>query len=228
MVEPISGGVRALVLYGSHARGDSDSKSDVDICAFTTDREHLPPTVLEDLLPKFRGASFSLTIYSEVDLAAMLEYGSLFLWHLKLEGAVVYGREYFDSQLTRLMPFTKHHAEILYHRQIFDDSFGLGVELMPPNEFDLALLFTIARNSCMVLSHKAGRPTFGRLSCYHAAASEHHDLPLNEETYLFLNQWKLVYERGVDTDKNLPSSQEMKRLREIVGRLLEFADAHTQ
>lgn len=220
--------IRALVLYGSHARGDSDDESDVDVCAFTAAQKTVTTDEIEALLPIFRGEHLSVTSYSETDLDAMLEYGSLFLWHLRVEGSVVYGNDYIKRQMARLHPFTKHHSEIAYHRKIFDELFALGEEKVPPNEFDLALLFTIARNTCMVLAHKAGRPVFGRLSCYHVAALEYHDLPINELVYLFLSRWKLVYERGIDMHSNLPTSWDMRRFRDMIDCLLEFADAHTR
>lgn len=220
--------IKALVLYGSHARGDSDGESDVDVCAFTADQRTVTPDELEAFLPTFRSSHLAVTAYSETDLTAMLEYGSLFLWHLRLEGTVVYGHDYFESQMSRLRQFTEHHSEIAYHRQIFDDLLALGAEQPTPNEFDLALLFTIARNTCMVLSHKAGKPAFGRLSSFHAAAREYHDLPVDEDTYLFLSRWKLVYERGVDMRPELPSSRDMHRFRDMICRLLEFADARTR
>lgn len=220
--------IKSLVLYGSHSRGDSDGESDVDVCAFTDDQRTVAPEELEFLLPTFRGSRLAVTAYGENDLQAMLEYGSLFLWHLRLEGTVVVGHDYFELRMTELQPFTKHHSEIAYHRQIFDDLSSLGTKSAPPNEFDLALLFTIARNTCMVLSHKAGRPAFGRLSCYHTAVREYHDLPIDEDAYLFLGRWKLVYERGADMSIRLPSSDDMLRFRDMINSLLEFADARTR
>ena len=56
---------------------------------------------------------------SVVDL--MIENGSLFLWHLKLEGKVLYGKGHFDKIIKNLKPFRCHHEEIMYHAMLFDD-----------------------------------------------------------------------------------------------------------
>lgn len=219
--------IKAIVLYGSHARGDSDGESDVDVCVFTEDQKAITIEEIAFFLPVLQSLHLSLTAYCQADLTAMIEYGSLFLWHLKLEGRIAYGEEYLSSRFIELQPFVKHQSEIEYHHQIFDDLTTSAREWGRGNEFDLGLLFTIARNTCMVLAHKAGRPAFGRLSCYRAAMSAYDDLPLDERTYIELSQWKLVYERGAEVPGTLPSCEEMHRLLAIIRNLLEYANART-
>ncbi len=219
--------IKAIVLYGSHARGDSDNNSDLDICIFTREQSVVNETQLASILTVPESSHLSLTTYSQNDLVAMLEYGSLFLWHLKLEGKIEYGEKYFASQLTKLKPFVRHNSEIAYHSEIFDDLIAATSKTYVTNEFDLSLLFTIVRNTCMILAHKADNPAFGRQDCYHAAAKVFPDLPLDEGTYLRLSRWKAVYERGSDIKEPLPSAEEMQPLLSHVQTLLKYADEHT-
>lgn len=220
--------ITAIVLYGSYARGDSDSESDIDVCVFTKDGRPTCAHEIEPFLAIPNHARLSLTTYSETDLTAMMEYGSLFLWHLRLEGRIVFGDEYLVPNLAKLRAFDKHREEIAYHQQIFDDLITAANGKNCPNEFDLALLFTIARNCCMVLAHKAEIPAFGRHSCYQAAAQKYRDLPLDQTTYLKLARWKMIYERAIDTDEALPNMTEMERLQTVLRGLLEYATAHTR
>jgi predicted nucleotidyltransferase len=220
--------IKAVVLYGSHARGDANHDSDKDVCVFTQKYTPVDEIQLTSLLPVLGDTTLSLATYCQNDLTAMLEYGSLFLWHIKLEGRIVHGKDYLAPQLERLTPFQRHHAEIVYHAEIFDDLLNATTTPCTANEFDLSLLFTIVRNTCMILAHKAGVHVFGRLACYHVAAQMFHDLPLDETTYLKLSMWKSVYERGADAQRTLPSTKEMSRLMTQVQRLLEYADANTR
>lgn len=219
--------IKAIILYGSHARGDADRNSDVDVCVLTGQQTTVSENQLTSLAPLLLVKNFVPTVYCESDLAAMLKYGSLFLWHLKLEGRILYGEEYVTNQLDKLQPFLRHHAEIDYHSTLLADLLHVWSTTSIPNEFDLSLLFTIVRNTCMILAHKAGRPVFGRLACYSIAADMHPTLPLDEETYLKLSNWKSVYERGANINGSLPSQQEMIQLIERVQHLLDFADAKT-
>lgn len=220
--------INSVVLYGSYARGDYVADSDLDVCVFTQEQGIVKEAQLEPLLTVPAGSHLSLTCYCQADLSAMLEYGSLFLWHLKLEGKIIYGKEFFLANLEYLKPFEKHHGEIAYHSEILSDLTAAISTPFTANEFDLSLLFTIVRNTCMILAHKAGSSAFGRRACYHAAARMFPDLPLDEVTYLNLSQWKTVYERGTEVNGRLPSSEEMQRLLAQVQALLKYADVHTR
>ena len=74
---PITG----LVLYGSHARGDAHTRSDVDLLAIVAHRESLQRRDHDHL---------KIQVHTRKTLQFMFDEGSLFAWHLSAEGRIVY------------------------------------------------------------------------------------------------------------------------------------------
>lgn len=91
------------------------------------------------------------------------------------------------------------------------------------NELDLSVLFTVARNTCIVLSDYAGKPAFGRISCFTSAKEIFQNLPMILDDYLWLSHWKITYERGPTSQQDLPDSKRYKDIILTVGNLLKYA-----
>lgn len=94
--------ILSIVLYGSRARRDPDKSSDFDVCIFTKVRQD-EKIILEniaDIVSQLRSQKITPTCYTDSVVNSMLERGSLFLWHLKLEGVILYGEDYFKSMTT--------------------------------------------------------------------------------------------------------------------------------
>jgi len=219
--------INGVVLYGSCAREDTDSASDKDVCVFASKECRTTEEQVRQCASDLPSGTLSITTYSQTQLEAMLSYGSLFLWHLKLEGRILYGNSFIIGNFLMLRPFSKHHDEIAYHREIFSDLTESISRRYLPNEFDLAVLSTIARNTCMVLAHKGGVCAFGRNDSYNAASYVYSDLPLSRQTYILLTQWKLVYERGAGLEMRLPSHELFREIAKEIGSLLSYAEIKT-
>lgn len=220
--------ILSVILFGSFARGDNDSESDYDLCVITQARqshkdnlEQLKQIITDNRLlenPVFYPASV---------IESMLKHGSLFLWHLKLEGKILFGEKYFSNKISELNLFVHHHEDIIYHEELFTDLMSAWESLNLPNELDLSVLFTIVRNTCMILAYKFGKPSFGRLSSFLAAKSVFPDLPIEFAEYQYLSNWKIIYERGITQKANLPTKIEFKKIVGNIDRLLQFAHDKT-
>jgi len=70
---------RSVMLYGSHARGTANTRSDIDILALDADQSH---SVLEQDL--------TITAYRPNHLRALARNGSLFVLHLIHDGVILY------------------------------------------------------------------------------------------------------------------------------------------
>lgn len=217
--------ILSVIIYGSRARKDHDNSSDLDICVITKgkiDKKYLDKDVFS-IFPKNECKNLEISSYDTDLVNVMLDYGSLFLWHLKNEGEVVYGKNYFDKIIKNLSPYRHHADELHYHFEIFNDLKMAHNILKEPNEFDLSLLFTICRNTCMILSNKFESITFGRLSCYYSAVKLFKNIPLNENAYIYLSKWKNIYERNYNATLELPSLCEYEKLIKCTHDMLQFA-----
>lgn len=146
-------------LYGSHARGDSDRFSDIDIFVAGA----LPDgNVIKSLA--FDGQPLSVSQYSWEEVGAMADYGSLFLHHLRLEG-----KPLLESAGTcRLVRLLEHLVSYKLFRRdlgafrltIADIREGFRAGSTP--EFEMAVLGTVLRHSSVLGCYLLGRPCFGR------------------------------------------------------------------
>lgn len=97
--------IRSIILFGSHARGDADFFSDQDVCVFTDPVDY---SRLLDIRDKV-AHEFSISIpavaaYPAPIITAMRDMGSLFLWHLHLEGKILHDRNEFARKTFSHLP----------------------------------------------------------------------------------------------------------------------------
>lgn len=220
--------VLALVVYGSVARDDNDRYSDTDVCV--VHRDSAEP---EDIMASIRETKalstsddslLDLSLYGALAFQRMLESGSLFGWHLALEGKLLYDRGVVANLLSKITPYRRASADILDYLELFGDV-DKSLRSNGPVPFDLALLFTIARNTAMVLCTLGGSPEFGRTTVFDTADRLFNNrFSFAESSYTGLLAWKLWYTRGQGTRPEAPSTQEMDAWLGHVRELLCFAE----
>ena len=67
-----------LLIYGSHARGDSHKDSDIDLLSLT-----------EDVSRKIIRGNINLSLYNVDKIHTMAKQGALFVYHLISEGTIL-------------------------------------------------------------------------------------------------------------------------------------------
>ncbi len=151
--------VYSVWLYGSHARGDSDRLSDIDV--FVAGAPHRG--VVESLA--FNGQTPSVSQYTWEEVEAMAAYGSLFLRHLRLEGRPLLegagGTFRLVQLLERLPKYELFRRDIrAFHLTVGDvrEAFRMG----STPEFEMAVLGTVLRHGSVLGCYLLGRPCFAR------------------------------------------------------------------
>jgi len=219
--------ILAAILFGSTAREDADAGSDKDI--FVMCRNMSLSDLLkikQDLVGPALGQEASICAYRYKDVVTMADKGSLFLWHLKLEGKVIFSEgEIIEGIFERLKEYNSYQDDLNCYRDLLSDIEQFLTEWGELSEFDLSLLFTISRNICMLLCYRDGQPKFGRFDVYYTARDIFGEtFPMPERLYRELCCWKMWYERGVKSDIDSYGKSECDSIAEKVRKLLEFAE----
>jgi hypothetical protein len=148
-------------LYGSSARGDTDAVSDIDLlvagAADTDTLERLP----------YAPDQMSIVQYEWDELELMASYGSLFLHHVRLEGHPLEAPE--SSRLSMLLealpPYGRASRELASFETVLDDvECSLAGDHSPA--FELSVIATALRHSCILGCYAIGQPTFGRHTAF--------------------------------------------------------------
>lgn len=152
----------AAWLYGSWARCDQDSSSDIDILAVGP----IPDRGVENLaLP--RGVHRSVSRYSWDEIERMASYGSMFLHHLRLEGRPLLESRQAIGKLGRILSriglYTRAPKDIASFRAAVDDVKSSIAQGGSP-VFEMSVLATLCRHACILACYVRGTPRFGRLS----------------------------------------------------------------
>lgn len=217
--------VNAAILFGSNARGDSDEYSDLDLCIFCNDVPFLEIQKIRNKIASLLECKpYNISMYTSQKVKNMLAKGSLFMWHIKMEGKILFSREnYFENVFSKLEPYKRHKEDLIYYNILLED-IKLNLEKTRfVSEFDLSLLFTVCRNACMVICHLKGKPVFGRISVFNYMKDIYKDqVALDYETYYYLSKWKLWYSRGISPGYDAPPCEKMVTLIHNVGSIIEL------
>ena len=220
------GDIVAIIEYGATARDDADEYSDRDICVFSEDVEECAIEEIRLVVSqRFSTEAKSVSCYRLSTVDAMVCGGSLFLWHLRLEGKVLFDPDGIAAEaLGALPPYTHFRRDVERFRGVFDDVAEEYVSTGTLSVFELHVLSVVTRNLCMLLTVRAGRPAFGRRSVYLAARTLYPQLPLSDQVWNALMTGHLRFMRDIDVrghdEQSRPRPDELLN---VVRQLIDFA-----
>lgn len=151
-------------LYGSVARGDADTYSDVDILVVSDSDGWKSALDSRSLSPLAEGRDVSPLHFTWREIDAMAGYGSLFLHHLKLEGRpITPAPDRLRDVLATLPPYQRAGQEIRAFRRVLDDV-RLSITCPHSPAFELAVIATALRHAFILGCYVEAQPDFGRTS----------------------------------------------------------------
>lgn len=230
--------VEAIALFGSFARGDYDASSDIDILIIIEDcDEKYFVDIKEKLVEQLNVPSDWVSVYRKKTIQEMYEFGSYFLWHIKVEGKILFSRsKYLEDILNNLPLYRRARQDLLDYQQICNDVRSSVKKDFNTLFYEFAVLASLVRNTCITLSYVKGKKVFGRkapvIACQEILGE---DFPFTLEEYNELYKYRINYTREnnlvVHQDDNRLIYQwidKVKRLIEIALDILEGSDSNVQ
>ena len=156
--------VDSVYLYGSMARGNNTDDSDCDILFAIADccNEKYEKTV-SFLKEWHTELNIEVAMYTVSMLREMWKKGSLFLWHIKLEGIVLYSSgEQLSELLANLPEYQEGNIALDEYNQIIED-IREDEEDISIIEYNLSLMATLIRNTCIICCYYLKQMHFGRI-----------------------------------------------------------------
>lgn len=156
---------RAVLLYGSYARGDFVDSSDVDILVIGDG--YYDSHEVERFAPRHCHGPIHVSHYTWDESLSMAAYGSLLLHHIRDEAIVLHcdglGEQLLGQLLGSLIPYKLATRDVAAFRcAITDSNSGLEIGISPM--FELAVLGGIARHASVLACYLGGQPMYGRSS----------------------------------------------------------------
>ncbi|MCY4264366.1 MAG: nucleotidyltransferase domain-containing protein [Gammaproteobacteria bacterium] len=182
-------------LYGSHARGCTDSYSDLDLLVVSdfqvgNDCIYSKISILSD--------TANISHYSWAEIHQMADYGSLFLHHLKMEALPLYespnckGR--LREKLENLGDYKLAKRDVRGFQRVLEDvskSLNSGNWII----YDLAVLGSLVRHSSILGCYLLNQPRFGRYSAVTNFVQLSGLSQSIKEEFLALYQYRLYIEK---------------------------------
>jgi len=221
----MSEAIIGVIEFGSTARNDADQYSDKDILAVVEDVDADVLDTLRGILAvRYTTTPTSVACYSVSSFDQMIAHGSLFTWHLRLEGKILSDPySLFTEAFANLAPYNAFVTDLERFREIFSDVCDAYMASNILDTFEEHVLFVIARNICMLLTARRGQPTFGRRTVILRATELYPEVPLSTSVAEHLASGHLTYMRNTQSNVSWTEKVEPDRALREVGLLLDFA-----
>lgn len=188
--------IREIYLFGSVARGDQDEQSDVDILIIIDNCSEEDYIKYKKQYADILQIPISwISLYRIEKILKMHEKGSYFLWHLKQEGKMLYSKENELNNLLATLPrYCGMKDDIKEYQQILKDVKEECHNAYLCIEYELSVLASLVRNTCIMLSYLNNRFDFSRNLVVEYCIDKY-KLDVSLEEYKILYQYR-SYETG--------------------------------
>ena len=210
------GELLGVYVFGSVARGDRDSRSDLDLLAVVADGEGKVEEehVYAHIPSEFCALEASISWYGLRRLRTMFESGELFGWHLYQEAIPLFEVEPIIGRLGRPTQYRDAVADVASFENLLS-GIPEQLDISPENAvYELGLVYVCLRNICMAASSRlCDRPDFSRYSPFRLSALP--PIPITQFEYDLAMSCRMAGQRG----RRPPSGVSRSLVADIYDRL---------
>lgn len=204
--------IEEIYLYGSYARGENDKFSDLDIFILCKNKKKINKKFLAK---KLKVKEKWISVYTRETINKFFEEGSLFLWHLKNEGVILYSKKNeLSEKLRKLDYYKKVKFNLLQYKEILEDvklSFQNDLKI---NGYELNLLAVILRNTAILHCYINKKYYFGRYNAF-IKSQELLDNLIPFSLYKILYDYRIFYRENIKINLKLLNEKELIKMTEI-------------
>lgn len=219
--------IEAICLFGSYARGENDNLSDLDLFFLINDCDELEFIEKKKTIGEILNIPADwISMYRIPTFKSMCEYGSYFLWHLKSEGEILYSQSgLIEYALSSLPKYSRVERDLEEYNIICND-IEYSIKFDDNSlEYELSLLASIIRNTCISLSYQKNELIFGRISpvvfCKKVIGDS---FPFTIDEYKELYNFRIAYSREMKQPIiSVPKNDYTKNWLDRARFLIEYA-----
>ena len=204
--------IRAIIVYGSWARGTNDNNSDIDIfviCKLDTDR--ILNKIETSIARALTGYETDISIYDSEKFETLLECGSLYLHHIYEEGVIIYvsDKKYTKEYLFgKLREFRGISEDILLYDRMLKQT-AKSIRAHNTNYFDINILALLARNTMILICYYLKKPQYGKYEVYETCCELLGEkFVFDKNIYFKLMEYRSYYNRK-NIAVELPTKEEI-------------------
>lgn len=158
--------IREIYLFGSVARRESDEYSDIDVLIVIDDCDEQQYEYYKKSYAEMLEMPIEwISLYRIKKIKQMYKKGSYFLWHIKKEGVKLYSKENeLEILLVTLPDYTGIENDLKEYQKIVEDVEEELKNAFISPDYELSVLASLVRNTCIAIDYMNGKFDFGRKS----------------------------------------------------------------
>jgi hypothetical protein len=200
------GELTAVYIFGSVARGQHDSRSDLDLLAIV--RDGFGKVDEEDVLSHVPAHLISLKAgiswYGQNRIVEMYKNGELFAWHLHAETTPLFEKQPFLTSLGKPMPYTEAAEDLRSFQNVMRGIPG-QLKINEHNAvYEAGLVYVCLRNIAMAASSfLCAKPDFSRYSPF--LLNDVDPCPISKAEYETTMACRMAGQRGLSPPSGVDS-----------------------